>query len=242
MKCLVRAMLLSFVSVIATGNIEAQAGTVSIFDGDMNTDDYELLTPSSSPGQASFSQFPIGGNPGTFMRVNHSGSAVSVFDNTSLLTLVLNVAQPHDPASGAIESLSYSEDSLGISRSGVNTSVGRVAIRQDGFLFFSEPTFTPADSATAFGSNTLNNLVASDFQAFINGTTIPTANPDFSSSGGILEFGWLLSRTGRGRVFVDDTLGFDNFRIDLETSNIPEPCSLLLILLSTSSLSMWRRR
>lgn len=232
-----RKQLITFV-VVLLSPLTTVAGTVTLFDGDMNPTDYQLVTESSAPGAALLSQIPIGGNPSSFLQIDHSGQATSVFSTTILNTFVFNVTQTYNPSIGAINSLTYSEDSLSISRNANNEPNSTVALRQDDIIYIGQITFVPGTTNTEFTTNSLENLTASDFAGLVGGTVFPTANPDFSTDGGEIEFGFLRVTTGRGAVFAQDIFGVDNFRVELSIEEIPEPSTLGLILLSAVGIVM----
>lgn len=221
--------LICVLLILSAPTKEALASTVVISDGDMNPTDYQLVTEGSAPGAASLNQVPIGGNPGSFLQVDQSGQATSVFSTTILNTFVFNVSQTYDPSSGAINSLTYSEDSLSVSRNANNAPNGTVVLRQDGIIFIGQTTFIPGTTNTSFTNSVLEDLTASDFGGLVGGTVFPTANPDFSNAGSEIEFGFYRVATGRGAVFTQDIFGVDNFRIELAIEEVPEPSSIVLL-------------
>lgn len=218
---------------------DGKAATIVLSDGDFSNADYATQTAGSVTVNNNFStagtSVPVGGNPGAFRQISNFAQN---FGND--LEIVygwhFNTAQPYDPADGEILSVDYSEDSLFISG---GTHRGHLAVRQDGVLFRSKPSFTTGVSNTSFTNNQLNGLTAGDFEGFFNGTFFPTAIPDFTASGSPLEFGFI--RFSSSRDGVGDSSGIDNWKVTL-TTVVPEPLSASLLFSSLLIASCQRRR
>ena len=217
-----KQVLLTTVALVFLA-MPTRAGTVVIDDGTFNNADYEVVLDGSSAISSSVpTQVPFGGNPSTFREVANSATQSSIFSFATIAAYHFNIAQPYDPANGAILSLDYSEDSILFSGPALE---GHLALRQDGILYRSEQSFTPGTSSSAFTNNLLAGLVEADFEAYFNGQFFPTADPDFSTSGGIIEFGFL--RYDVLNTF-SNSIGIDNFRVELSVEEIPEPAGVYL--------------
>lgn len=221
----------------------SQAGTVVISDGTFSDADYAVQTDGSF-ANTSFSstgaQIPIGGNPGAFRQITNN--AVGRFggaDSEVVNGWHFNTAQPYDPSEGEILSVDYSEDSIFVFGS---TQEGRLALRQGGILYRTETSFTTGASNASFSNNQLNGLTAADFEGFFNGNFFPTANPDFTENGGVIEFGFFRRNVSNQNFSIGS--GIDNWTVTLTTDSpvIPEPTSVTLLLGFASATAAMRRR
>ena len=233
-------MGLAIAFLLITGS-QTHAGTVVISDGTFAAADYAVQTDGSFANTSLSStgtQIPIGGNPSAFRQVTNS--AVGRFggaDTEIVNGWHFNTAQPYDPSTGEILSLDYSEDSILVSGS---TQEGRLALRQGGILYRTESSFATGASNAAFTNNGFIGITAADFEGFFNGNFFPTADPDFSETGGVIEFGF-FRRNVSNQNFTSSS-GIDNWTVTITTAEIPEPTSMALLLGLISTCVPGRKR
>lgn len=214
----------------------ASGGTVIISDGVFDDSDWSARSDASTIGASSGAQIPIGGDPGSYREIVNSGfNAGFVFLST--LGWHFYEADTYDPSSGAILSIDYSEDAL---RTQDPQQFGRLALRQDGFLFRSKQEFAIDGDPTSWMTYSMDDLGATDFEALFNGAFLPNANPDFSEAGSPITFGvYRRSTTSRGTF--SSRVGLDNWRVVISIAEIPEPASVSICSLGLLSLAAFRR-
>lgn len=219
--------------ILSLSHRSVTAATVTLFDGTFNNADWEIVTMPNPlpPGNGvTGSQIPVGGNPGAFREVRNSSFAGGTNGG-----LHFNVAQPYEPAvSGAIESLTYSEDSVRIFGPVLSSAL---AVRQDGLLYRSLEVFSSELSTTSYATNSLVDMTAEDFGLFFNGNFFPTGKPDFSVNGSAIEFGFMRSQNS---VNTQSSTGIDNWQVVI-TTIVPEPTAAVLLSVSSVMLSARRR-
>jgi len=147
------------------------------------------------------------GNPGPSadidIALNTPGSASSGISSAAWLFSIASI-HSYDPAAGASVSIDYSEDAIMRIGQG-NGHATALALRQDGILYlsFARRLFTPETSWT---TKTLSNLVQSDFRSIAS-----AANPDFSSNGSPIEFGYVRGNSSPpGSSSAFRVTGIDN--------------------------------
>ena len=219
----------------------ASAGTVVISDETFENADWSARTDGSAVfaggNGTSGTQIPIGGNPGSYREIQHSGQKNGISPGAPSIAWHLFEASPYDPANGAILSVDFSEDIL---RTLGPEQIGRLALRQDDILFRSKTSYA-IDALNAWENNTLSDLESSDFEALFNGNIIPTAHPDFGVSGEPIVFGVYRETSIVPRGVFDRRTGLDNWTITLTTESIPEPQSLLMGVLGLASWAIFRQ-
>lgn len=220
------------------------AGTLVIEDSGFANGDWSVrgegTVDHAGPQSLSGTQVPIGGTPGSYRELRHEGNQFGFAPPNPLVGWHFYEAESYSPSAGAIVSLTLTEDVLlsqGPSQS------GRVALRQDGILFRSKASYA-VSVANAWESIELMSLTATDFEAFFNGSFIPTANPDFSEGGGKIIFGvyrgTAVPRNARG--VYDYRTGVDNWKIALTTEAVPEPLTISLLAIGSALLASCRKR
>ena len=223
--------------------LTAQAGNVVLSDGQFDDADWSVRFDGTNVSRLDPSggvQFPLGGNPGAFREITNAGFNFQAGGGASIQSIFswhLNTAQPYDPSvSGAIESLDFTEDGILLA---APAQTGYLALKQDDLLFRSKQSFV-LDSP-GWQSSSLSNLQAADFEVLFNGSFLPTGNPDFSSTGAPIEFGVVRLTLVGGRQLPRARSGLDNWRVDIKTSRIPEPSTVLLLVLSGATVFAGRR-
>lgn len=243
MKLAIFFRLASVGIVIAAASTNVEAATYTIADGTFSNSDWvNQFDGSFGNANSSASQFPAGGNPGQFRNIRHSIGTGGGFTNRASLSWNFNVAQSYSPATeGAIEGIDYSEDSLRVSG---NAQLGTFALRQGG-LRYRLSTYFDVDDTSNWIQNGFSNLTAADFGLdFFDASSnqflfLPTANPDFSDSGSLIEFGFQRLES-QFNTFGGTTSngGIDNFLVVVTTANVevPEPGCMSLVVLSFAAI------
>lgn len=162
----------------------------------------------------------VTGNPGPYRELTHSLPRDTGIGSLDLLTAPAKTYNP--AAQGAISSLAVSRDAIivrNLDNSGTDIGGGAVGsvfgLRQNGVLYFARAQLLTINSRT-FDGQALNGLTAQDF------TDVNGNHPDFTETGGPIEFGFAHSntRTGPGLLLVP-TYGYDNVVIILGMGGVP---------------------
>lgn len=213
----------------------ARAGFV-IADATFNTADWSKTVRSTTGGATdTVQQLLAGGNPDAFRQMTHTLPSPS-----SISVVHLFLASAYDPSiSGPITSIDYREDQIEFSPPFSGAAIGALpALRQDGVFYFG-PDVTFSD--LSWHSVELTGLTAADFGPIGN-------QPDFSSSGGVIQFGFLRSNTN---VSVSQALqtqhGTDNWSVTVNSLAVPtlggQGFVLLAVLLAaTGYWAFWHGR
>jgi hypothetical protein len=194
-------------------------GDIVLSDGDFNPADWShLLARDAAAGSATPTLVPTGGNPGAFRQIQIIGGA-NVLSFSAYGTT-------YDPSTqGPITSLDYSEDHRLIFCSfSCGGQLTGPAIRQGGAIYINQLDFT---NSTSWKAAARSGLTATSFFLQVPaGTTTIAPNfsmrPDFSSSGGPIEFGFFRQTTGSGeRVAGIDNWSFTIHRIPTVVNQPP---------------------
>ena len=184
------------------------------------------------------------GNPGTAMEVLNTWSTPNITFTT--ITGLINTTFLYNPSTqGPIQSIDFSVDRyitlVGGTLGGTNN--GTVLLLQNGKYYFDQIT-GPALVAGTFQTIPAAGLLASDFQLldFTTGIVDGTQHPDFSASGGLIDFGTRVSFGHINMVNSGGTLDvrLDNLTISLTTT--PEPGAYGLVAAGLAGLWFLRRR
>ncbi len=225
------------------------AGTVTLTDGTFNDADWELTTDGSNITESLAGQFPAGGNPGEFRRIRMNSCCTGV---KLANAWNFNVADAYDPGTqGAIETVDFSGESIllpGSTLRGTATVVN-MSLRQGGNLYINTSSINTNTSTTEWLPFELTDLSESDFGLFFFDSlansfiVLPTANPDFSASGAEIEFGFRLNRqfSSNFSLNFDVFTGIDNWEVEVNTAEIPEPGTIVLVLGGGALLLLTRR-
>jgi len=207
-----------------------EAGTVSFFDGTFNNADWnntEILNPG---GDASFTAFQVGsgGDPGSFQETDQT------FNQTPIDVSHLNPGFTYNPSvQGALTSIDVDYDLIEFSPLHGIEVVYSILLFQNG-TYYSPPGGFNNLNQSSWTNFSHTGLTASDFDRDFDGFTLPglgPTNPNFSSTGGPIEFGFASGNTPLASPALTTTSsGIDNLSITLNnTQPVPEPTSAMLL-------------
>lgn len=234
---------LSLAGILISSSLSAHGGVIVLFDAYFPSANWIAVEVEDDSGNSQFNFFTqllSGGNPGAYQKSNWKlvGSG-SVPQNAAYV--FLDTSQSYVPSvSGAIVKVDWSLDDILISQSGGSAGVaGRAALQQGSGYYRSGAGFHYLNTSWTNSSVT---LTASDFE-LISGSG--PANPDFSETGGAINFGYYFGSGGCCDFSQTSETGADNFRVALHTNEVPEPSILSLLglaMLGSFGLPARRRR
>jgi hypothetical protein len=225
----------SCVGIICACSLALHAGPVTFSDGTFADADWQLVLETySGGGTVVASQQSAGGNPGQYRYITNTvygpgGSSVLGFHEKTTA-----VYSPQ--TQGAIDSISYSEDSIMFSGFGEGQGTGP-ALMQNGKLFYylvphylysNQPSWTP---------QVLTSLQADNFLR--SPWTVSAEHPDFSSLGAPIVFGFYrFNNTTSGQYTI--IAGIDNWSVNVNP--IPAPAAVVLGGIGVTLVGWLRRR
>lgn len=232
-------------AAVALASLTLFAGrseAVVFFDGVFNDPDWTLTTITNTGGFGSSVgafQMPVGGNGGTYRIIRNNLSINGA--NSLVVGVHMNNTAFYNPGSGAITAINYSEDSKNFLNQGGNGQGSGCVIVQGGrFYLQRNPILVmPYSNFSNWAPNAAPGLVASDFwEIDLAGNLFAGNNPDFSISGGIMQFGfWRGNSSGTLSSGTFNTeAGIDNWRVEV----IPAPSAMMAMALA--GLVATRRR
>lgn len=234
------------VAVLASSTIAGMASSahaVTFFDGIFNDPDWSLTVFTNATGVGSTSQglqVPAGGNPNEYRRVRNQ-LLVQNPGNGAVIGFHMRAGAFYNPSTqGAITNINYSEDSINFVPTAVVPGNGQgtgVAILQGGtFYRLQNPILVmPFVTHSNWTLNQALGLTAADFaEVTPAGVVLPFSNPDFSISGGVMQFGFWRGNSGNGPYNTD--CGIDNWHVEI----VPAPGAAAL--LGLGGLLATRRR
>ncbi len=215
--------------IVACLSIAASAqGDIVISDQTFDSADWSTTFYSlSGSASSTVSQQTSGGNPDGYRRMTHTLVGIS---NIGVFHAYL--PETYNPsASGAIQSLDYSQDQAQFFPPFQGAAIGSTpALRQDGIIYFGPSLeYTNLSWQTA----TLSDLTASDFSN-------AGLNPDFGATGSVIEFGYGRSNSNTGAGIYSTVHGIDNWSYTI--TQVPEPSSCGLLIGSLVAIGARRRR
>lgn len=214
--------ILTVALLAATLGLTPAARAVSYFDGVFNDSDWTATKIlDTTGGSASFvaGQVAAGGNPNEYRQVMHT------YGFGAIIVGHLRNGATVDPAScGGIQSVDFSFDAINIDPP-FNFGVAFSPLIYQGGQYY-EYFPRPGVFANAWTNFSFAGLVATDFT--LVGSEGAGSNPDFSASGGIMQFGYESGNSNPtpGTV-ATRTGGIDNWHVDVTC--VPEPASLALL-------------
>lgn len=220
------AILLSLVSAV-----QAQ---ISYSDGDFGGGNWNFQTFTSLGAGAIASRISSGGNPGAHLRLTLSMAAGEGYS----LIWGFNSAAVYDPSTLAISTVGYREDLL----QGGSPQVSGAALLQNGLRYY---RFAWTTDASTWTTRTATPEVgASGYLLDHNQNNgVNPVNPDFSSVGASITFGFYRSIGGTAMTDFSAYSGLDNWTTTVTT--VPEPSAAHLLIaagLAFFALSFVRRR
>jgi hypothetical protein len=226
----------------------AQAGVVSFLDETFPDADWSTVVVQQDAGTSHTinGQIASGGNPGAYRQQTLSSLGLPGGTTAGVNIASFRNLFTFDPsANGAIQSLNFSYDLAFLASPTSTAGFFRPYIRQNGFIF---------------GIAGVNNSAAGAWQTFQNTSTGASdwlevtgsgSLPDFSASGGLIEFGYRTAVTfGCGLTTTcppfDIVSGIDNYRVTVNFQDagtaIPEPSTYALFGSALLAGALWRRR
>jgi hypothetical protein len=159
--------------------------TVSYSDTEFAPGDWtaQVFYTSGNGGSGSATQQPGGGNPGACRRVTHNIATRTA----KVAVLHERAGATYDPQTqGAIAEIDFAFDAKTIQDPGYGGQSATLGIKQNGIVYCG-PYFS--NGSEVWQGTVRSNLTANDFILF-DGTL---SHPDFSSSGGAIQFGLVTS-------------------------------------------------
>lgn len=212
--------------------------TINLMDTTFNDADWTSTVRQDTTAGGTFSagQILLGGNPGSAYRSEHQyfvgGYSIQHIGSLS-----------YNPSSqGAIQSLDIAYDYTQLPPSANAPITGGhrhgMALAQNGTVFF-QNFAGPLSSVRAWQTISNTGLTAADF------ISDSITMPDFSTSGGQINFGFFTGNTGVGNVLHITASGTDNYRVTIRSaapSEVPEPMIMGMLLVGLIGLGMLRRK
>jgi hypothetical protein len=221
-------VVLTFLSIVSIAD-----ASLIFSDGTFNNEDWSLFIPPpgniGGDGTVAVSKVESGGNPDAYRRIINSVNGQLIGYH------MYNDAIYNPSTQGAILSIDYYEDSIlfdGFGQgqvSGLVLSQGGtnyISAGSGNILFVNQSTWT---------HHSILSLAANEFIPLDN----PTLNPDFSSSGDPITFGFYRATSG-GPYSID--AGIDNWSVEISNAPIPEPTTILLVGSGLVGLVGFRRK
>jgi len=227
---IVAALTLAMVLLVfAGGQSSARAATTTFSDGTFNSADW--LSPplvfTTPGGGAAATQVGSGGDPGQFQRIAQTVGPVG-----EILSVHLKVGAMYDPSTqGAITSIDYTESARTWSTE-FNTYGGSSgpALRQNGKIYITGWTPTRDDywnpAPSPWRTIDISGRGESQYYRIAAGSPLTpdySDHPDFSASGGPIEFGFIRVNSHTGGSSVVRTTDIDNWSLTLNTLPPPPP-------------------
>ena len=177
--------------------------------------DHTLYTYGNG-GTQTYSQNLSGGNPDSFLYIVNIVNAGSSTYWSGILGFFIKTNATYDPSvSGSIAYIDYSEDAIQLAGPLLgDAQASQLVIKQGDNLYVQAPYFGTQYSAWTHLSR--SGLKSDDFWLFdpVVPEFIPTSNPDFSSTGDMLTFGFCRANSEPiGAPGYTITGGIDNWQV-----------------------------
>lgn len=201
--------LLVAVLAVVLMTATATAGTTVYGDGDfVETDWTTSVLTAGGGGSGSWSLMPTGGNPDAFRR-----NTIDLLGEAAVAVAALRNDAIYDPATqGAIGALDYSEDSRLIQGNAPGIFSWPL-VAQGGTFYVASGIFADTVDWT---TKSASGLTAADFgRLTATLTVVPGDNPDFTTSGGLLQFGYAhMYASEASETAMSD---IDNWTVTIDT-------------------------
>lgn len=211
-----RLVFLASLFIATTIPSVVPATTIVFQDGTFPNASWSTVVEGlNAGGTGSGVQVASGGNPGSYRRAtNTTNSAIGTGVSNTVYVFHVLAGAVHNPSTaGPIASIDYSEAS--IHTSGGVQACG-LALRQGGVIFYG-PSFLNPTTLNVWATSSQTGLTAASFDAVAPGLQ----TPDFTSSGGPIQFGFYRANStsvgGAGSTTVG---GIDN---EIVTLTVTQP-------------------
>ncbi len=204
-----RSTLLAAALVLAAATARAQ--TVTFSDGTFASADWSTTTETLNlGGTVTATSIASGGSPGSYREIDNTlNSAIGQPFSNSVFGFHANANAIFRPAiDGPISSIDYSEASIRLSSTG-GVQACAIALRQNGVIYYG-PGFLNPTTVGVWATTSQTGLTAANFDALAPGVQ----NPDFSSGGAPIQFGFSRSNsTSVGGGGGTTNGGIDNWSV-----------------------------
>lgn len=233
---------LALLATAAMGCGAAQA--LVIDEGTMDAGEWaQTVVTQAGPATLAIFATPFGGHPDSNWQHQYAvpnGNALT----TRVREANIYTAASYDPAhSGALASLSIAFDVQVVFTSFSDGTAGALipALAQDGRIYRQAVgaigPLSPNWSPRSFTSTAATDWIEQD----------TNAHPDFSASGGVMQFGYLFTLgtscpNPAGCRAASAGSALDNFHVEAIAASVPEPASAALLLVGGGLLMARRRR
>ncbi len=194
----------------------SHADTIVISDGTFSTTSWEADPLDGALG--TYTQAVSDGNPGDYREM-----VDTVIELTVVFHKYLDVS--YNPSiQGAINTLDYSEDSRASAATGAATGATPALMQGNDIFLFGGGFFKVSNFWSTRSQSSITESFFVDWDTGLD-------SPDFSETGGEIEFGYIRSVSTRfGDTVV--THGIDNWSITLNTASesVPTPSSLAALI------------
>ena len=211
---LVRCLILAFALVTVLAICPSHAATIQWSDGEFNPANWEMTTIlfDGNGGEGFATQVPNGGNPGAFRRITITVFSAPPYSGIVLFSRYLPAT--YDPSTqGALLEVEFDEDAVNLGSVAGGQSSGPV-IRQGGVAYVTD---WYGITQTVWTHHQLVHLTQSDFHLYGE----HEHHPDFSESGGPMEFGFFRGNSTYSGGYTT-ICGIDNWSMILTTAE-PTP-------------------
>lgn len=207
---------------------QVTAGSTTFKDITFNIIDWSEAVFSSSPESThSVGQISHNGNPGSFRYMEHIlPPSTSAGKEEGIAVVHFYLPGTYDPRKqGAINWISYQEDYIIFNPRAGASVFTELALIQDGKVFFAGRTEI---RNTKWSKLSVNALTAIDFVSDDGSSS----NPDFSSTGSAMQFGFRRKHTGINGY--DMFHGIDNWTVTISSLKpvVPHPTTPVISLSS----------
>ena len=220
------------------------AGVNVLSDGTfVNADWSQVIFTQSGGATGSFAQVATGGNPDSFRAFTTDYPSLPNGGAASVILVSFGANLTHNPSvDGAVTQLDFGYDIGSIS--GLVGGRYRPMLRQNGIIYF---LLVDDFVTTAWTNRSHTSTSAADWGETNGGL----GHPDFSASGGTIEFGYrvgltLSCVTPGGCISGTIVSGLDNYQVTITTAdptgNVPEPAFSTLSAAALIAAILWRTR
>ena len=242
-----RLLLGPFVACLfSAASASVHADIVFFSDATFANSDWESeVFLHGNGGSSSAVQTQTGGNPMSYFQITNDINDAPTGDFSSVWAFYRRIGAEFDPSTqGAINFIDSSQDAIVFSTpSTILFQSIRVGLRQNGSVYAAGGVNPTSESWT---SVLFEGLTQSDFALIDPVQGFPTdlgLNPDFSTSGSTIEFGFLRTNStsfgGPGSTTIG---GVDNWMLTVNHAvAVPEPSGLLLASLACVIPPLYRR-